>query len=136
MRNHIVKLSIEHDKEMPNGQTKKVSEWYLSENIEDLWEAEKKAFEFFNENCTVNSIARLPESYKEIVNEDEKKIYIASIVQEQTDDNGNPKEFKYNVFVRADNITEAHNIMNEYLKQGLSDMTLITLKKTKYVQLL
>lgn len=52
------------------------------------------------------------------------------------DDEGEEKELKYNLFVRASDLTESHTIMQDYLAQGLEDMRLDSLVKTKIVDLL
>lgn len=137
MKNHIVLLSVEIEKTTNKGETKRVNETYLAQYIDVLTEAEKRALELFNGDCDVNSIKRLPESYKEIVNEHEDKpFYLATLVALSIDDEGNEKELRYKVYVRADDINEAHTLMKDYISQGLDDMKLEELKKTRIINLL
>jgi hypothetical protein len=71
----------------------------------------------------------------EFVNEkqsDDDYIYYATIASLFLDEkNGKEKETRYNVAVYAKDIDEANKFVNEYMKQGLNDMKLISLKRTK-----
>jgi hypothetical protein len=42
----------------------------------------------------------------------------------------------YPVALFAETIDSAKDIANEYIKQGLSDMTLVAIKKTKFIDLI
>lgn len=137
MKNHIVQLTIEREVTTAKGELKRKQESYLAQNIEVLSQAEQRALELYNGDCDVNTIKRLPESYKEIVNEQEDKPFFrATVVETSIDDEGEEKELKYNLFVRAYDLTEAHTIMQDYLAQGLEDMRIDCLVKTKIVDLL
>lgn len=137
MKNHIVQLTLEREVTTSKGELKRRQETYLAQNIEVLSQAEERALELYNGDCDVNTIKRLPESYKEIVNEQEDKPFFrATVVETSMDDEGEEKELKYNLFVRASDLTEAHTIMQDHLAQGLEDMRLDSLVKTKIVDLL
>lgn len=137
MKNHIVQLTLEREKTTAKGEIKRVQETYLAQHIEVLAEAEKRALELFCGDCDVNTIKRLPESYKEIVNEyEEKPFFRATIVETSLNDEGEEKELRYNLFVRASDLTEAHAIMQDHLSQGLEDMRLDSLSKTKIIDLI
>lgn len=137
MKNHIVQLTLEREKTTAKGEIKRVQETYLAQHIEVLTEAEKRALEYYGGDCDVNTIKRLPESYKEIVNEHEDKPFFrATIVETTLNDEGDEKELKYNLFVRASDLTEAHTIMQDHLSQGLEDMRLDSLTKTKIINLI
>ena len=137
MKNHIVQLTLEREVTTPKGEIKRKQETYLAQHIEVLSQAEQRALELYNGDCDVNTIKRLPESYKEIVNEQEDKPFFrATVVETSMDDEGEEKELKYNLFVRASDLTEAHTIMQDHLAQGLEDMRLDSLVKTKIVDLL
>lgn len=137
MRNHIVILSVEREKTTPKGELKRTNETYLAQHVEVLAEAEKRVLEYHAGNCDVNSVKRLPENYKEIINENEEKpFFLATLTSVYINEDGSEKELRYKVYVRADNITEAHSIMSEYIRQGLEDMQLQELKKTKIISLI
>lgn len=51
-------------------------------------------------------------------------------------DNGDEKEMKYTVLVCAKDITEANNLMQDYMRQGLEDMRLDAIQKTKILDIL
>lgn len=137
MKNHIVQLTLEREVTTPKGETKRKQETYLAQHIEVLSEAEQRALELYNGDCDVNTIKRLPESYKEIVNEQgDKPFFRATIVETYIDDQGEEKELKYNLFVRASDLTEAHTTMQHHLSQGLESMRLDSLVKTKIIDLL
>ena len=75
---------------------------------------------------------------KEIVNEDEEKehYFKATIIDTFTADNGKEKELRYYVLIRADNIGEATAKANEYMRQGLENMKIEGLVKTRILELL
>lgn len=53
-----------------------------------------------------------------------------------TDENGNEKENKYYNLVCAKDITEANRLMQEHMRQGLEDMRLDAIQKTKIIDLI
>lgn len=106
-----------------------------------LWaEAETEMLKYYNyENDVVGmAISKV----MEVVNEptDAEKmdmfIYRAVIASIYTDDDGNEKEMKYPVLLWAKNIDEAMGVVNNYLRQGLEDMSLVSITKTKIVEVI
>ena len=69
-------------------------------------------------------------------NDDEQSIYYATIESLFVDDNGNEKATRYIVGMFAKSIDEANRITNEYMKQGLADLVLVGIRKTKIVDLI
>jgi hypothetical protein len=63
-------------------------------------------------------------------------VYRAVIASIYTDDDDNEKEMKYPVLLWAKNIEEAMNVVNDYLRQGLEDMSLVSITKTKIVEVI
>lgn len=119
------------------GNDKNINEDYLCD-VELHGEAEMKGFELFNGECDVTSVKRLP-ALREFVNEEpeyDTDIFMATLIDTFTDEDGNESETKYNVAVYAKEINEAAKLLNEYLKQGLADLTLVCVKKTKIVALI
>lgn len=121
-----------------DGTEKEVNERYITDCL-TFAEAEQKGMEAYSDYNTDGDVVAVKRSnVKEIVNENEEKqhYFKATIVDIFTDDNGNEKELKYYVLIRADNLTEATSKANDYLRQGLSDMRLDGIVKTNILELL
>lgn len=135
-----IKLKVE--KENSKGEMKEVVEHFITD-VELFAEAEAKGLERYNGdcdeyngNCDVISITR--SKVIEIVNEKEegKPFYKATLIDIFIDDNGNEKETKYYNLVCAKDITEANRLMQEHMRQGLNDMRLDGIVKTKIMDLI
>lgn len=128
-----IKLKVE--KENSKGEMKEVIEHFITDVVL-FAEAEKKGLEQYNGNCDVISITR--SNVVEIVNEKEedKPFYKATLIDIFIDDNGNEKETKYYNLVCAKDITEANRLMQEHMRQGLNDMRLDGIVKTKIMDLI
>ena len=121
-----------------DGTEKEVNERYITDCL-TFAEAELKGMEAYSADNTDGDVVAVKRSnVKEIVNENEEKqhYFKATIVDIFTDDNGNEKELKYYVLIRADNLTEATSKANDYLRQGISDMRLDGIVKTNILELL
>ena len=121
-----------------DGTEKEVNERYITDCL-TFAEAEQKGMEAYSADNTDGDVVAVKRSnVKEIVNENEDKqhYFKATIVDTFIDDNGNEKELKYYVLIRADNLTEATSKANDYLRQGLSDMRLDGIVKTNILELL
>ena len=121
-----------------DGTEKEVTERYITD-CETFAEAEQKGMEAYSADNTDGDVVAVKRSnVKEIVNENEEKqhYFKATIVDTFTDDNGNEKELKYYVLIRADNLTEATAKANEYMRQGLEDLRLDGIVKTNILELL
>lgn len=134
-----IKLKVE--KENSKGEMKEVIEHFITD-VELFAEAEANGLEQYNRleqyngNCDVFSITR--SNVVEIVNEKEegKPFYKATLIDIFIDDNGNEKETKYYNLVCAKDITEANRLMQEHMRQGLNDMRLDGIVKTKIIDLI
>ena len=121
-----------------DGTEKEVNERYITDCL-TFAEAEQKGMEAYSADNTDGDVVAVKRSnVKEIVNENEEKehYFKATIVDTFIDDNGKEKELKYYVLIRADNLTEATAKANEYMRQGLQDMRLDGIVKTKILELL
>lgn len=127
-----IKLKVE--KENSKGEMKEVIEHFITD-VELFAEAEAKGLEQYVD-CDVISITR--SKAVEIVNEKEedKPFYKATLIDIFIDDNGNEKETKYYNLVCAKDITEANRLMQEHMRQGLNDMRLDGIVKTKIMDLI
>ena len=121
-----------------DGTEKEVNERYITDCL-TFAEAEQKGMEAYSADNTDGDVVAVKRSnVREIVNENEEKqhYFKATIVDTFTDDNGNEKELKYYVLIRADNLTEATAKANEYMRQGLEDLRLDGIVKTNILELL
>lgn len=129
------KISYEQD-------GKAVKEQYIIEHAELFGEVESKLYEEFGNfpNFSVVSI-KTNNKIREVINEkpsddDECKIFYATIVDFFTDDNGKVKEIPYIVAAFAHDMTEAKAAVDQYMRMGLEDMELVAIKETKYLEVL
>lgn len=127
-----IKLKVE--KENSKGEMKEVIEHFITD-VGLFAEAEAKGLEQYVD-CDVISITH--SKVVEIVNEKEedKPFYKATLIDIFIDDNGNEKETKYYNLVCAKDITEANRLMQEHKRQGLKDMRLDGIVKTKIIDLI
>lgn len=128
-----IKLKV--DKENGKGEMKEVVEHFITD-VGFFAEAEANGLEQYNGNCNIISITR--SKVIEIVNEKEegKPFYKATLIDIFIDYNGNEKETKYYTLVCAKDITEANRLMQEHMRQGLNDMRLDGIVKTKIMDLI
>ena len=122
------------------GNDKSITEAFFIENCTSWADAEDKMLAYFNSENEVVGMAI--SKVLEVVNtptQEEKMdmfVYRAVIASIYTDDDGNEKEMKYPVLLWAKNIDEAMNVVNNYLRQGLEDMSLVSITKTKIVEVI
>lgn len=120
-----------------NGATIKEKHEVLVDNCEFFAEAEKKASdEFINDGYGDVEVTNMKRSnIMEFANSpqggDDENIYTATIVSIFVEENGKEKETKYNVGVFAKSVNEATSIVQQYMKMGLQDMRLVSVKETK-----
>lgn len=109
----------------------------LVDNCEFFAEAEKKALdEFIYAGVGDVEVTNMKRSnIMEFVNSpqggNDKNIYTATIVSIFVEENGKEKETKYHVGVFAKSVNEATSIVQQYMKMGLLDMRLVSVKETK-----
>lgn len=120
------------------GVDKPVTEKIIVKDINLFSEAEFAAMQEYNGEADV--VAMKISKIKEFVNSrsnDEEDIYFVTIEDLFVDgDTGEVKSMLYPVALFAETIDSAKDIANEYIKQGLSDMTLVAIKKTKFIDLI
>jgi len=119
------------------GFDKSVTEKYYTENKEFLAESEQALMEFWNGECEVTSVKQ--SKIREFVNDrldDEQDIYLCTIESVFIDENEEEKSTKYVVGLFAKSIEEATRIVIEYMKMGIEDMSLTSIKRTKIVELI
>lgn len=127
-------IRLKVTKDTPKGE-KEVTERYLTD-CGLFAEAETKGLEMYNGACDVVAISR--SAVREIVNPDEKgkrAYYRATLADIFTEDDGTEKEQKYPVLIAADTVAEATHMAEEYMRQGLQDMRLDGVVKTKILDI-
>ena len=120
-----------------NGNDKKVNEKFIVNNCELCSEVERKLLEEYNGE---NDVTLIKESnLTEFVNEradDEQFVFLSKLESTFVGVEGEEKVTTYSVALFANDMEEAHNIMNNYSKQGLDDLKIVSIKKTKIVDLI
>lgn len=99
-------------------------------------EAAKKVIEIVGTGMDIEEV-KLMKNIKPAINErysEYNKLYIIKIAEDILQDDGiQVKTIKYELPVFANNSNELHNIVNEYIKQGLENMRLTTISETKWI---
>lgn len=122
------------------GNDKSITEAFFIENCTSWADAEDKMLAYFNSENEVVGMAI--SKVLEVVNtptQEEKMdmfVYRAVIASVYTDDEGNEKEMKYPVLLWAKSIDEAMTTVKGYIQQGLEDMSLVSITKTKIVEVI
>lgn len=129
-------FTVKTNKVMSNSKEKEVKEQYIIDK-ELFAEVELSALSLINNKGDVTDIFRSP--IKEIVNtrqKDTDDIYKAKIISTFTDDNGVEKKNNYFVLCFASGIEAANNTFKNYMLQGMDDMVLDSISKTKILDLI
>ena len=124
------------------GATIKEKHEVLVDNCEFFAEAEQKVLDEFiyagTGDVEVTNMKR--SNIMEFANShqggDDENIYTATIVSIFVEESGKEKETKYHVGVFAKSVNEATSIVQQYMKMGLQDMRLVSVKETKIEQVL
>lgn len=131
----LYEITTKVKKLQEDGSEKDVAERYITdcELFAEAEHAGMHSYADYNQEGDVIAIKR--SNVREIVNPSDNKEYYykAKIVTKTIDDNGNEKGQKYYVLIRADSLIEATNKANEYMKQGLDDMSLDGMVKTSLI---
>lgn len=122
-----------------DGTEKDTSERYITD-CETFAEAEERAMISYSYDNTDGDVIAIKRSnVREIVNENEAKehYFKATIVDTFIDDKTEKeKELRYYVLIRANDLGEATAKANEYMRQGLGNMKIEGLVKTRILELL
>ena len=120
-----------------NGATIKEKHEVLVDNCKLFADAEQKAlYEFIYAGVGDVDVTNMKRSnIMEFANSpqggDDENIYTATIVSIFVEENGKEKETKYHVGVFAKSVNDATSIIQQYMKMGLQDMRLVSVKETK-----
>lgn len=130
-------VKVQFSKLNENGATIKEKHEVLVDNCEFFAEAEKKAKNWFiydgfgDVDVTNMKRSNIMEFANSPQGGDDENIYTATIVSIFVEDSGKEKETKYHVGVFAKSVNEATSIVQQYMKMGLQDMRLVSVKETK-----
>lgn len=119
------------------GIDKEINERYLVENKVFCAESEATMLEYWNAECEVTSVKQ--SKIMEFVNKrdnDEQEIYLSEVESIFVDDDGEEKATKYVVGLFSTSVEEATYMMKKYMMQGIQDMRLVSVKRTKIADLL
>lgn len=135
----IYEGTIKYETITKNGNTKTIRESYLIENAETFSEAEITLLKIGIESSVDIDVVSLKRSkIKEIANHGFKlktPMFLATLTDVFTDENGNEKEINYDIAFFAPNIQEAHNFIIYYTEQGYC-MEMRSLKQAKFIDVL
>ena len=120
------------------GNDRNVKENLILEYAGSFADAEQIGYDYGSGLTAIDVVSIKRSKLKEIINEqpsgDETcKIYIAQIVDHFVDmETEETKDIKYSVALFAHDMKEAHQAIEQYMKQGLEDMDLVGIKETKF----
>ena len=123
-----------YERETPKGEMKQVSELYLFD-AELVSECEAKMLEEIPES-EVTCVCR--SKIIEIINENVRDgaFYKAKITETSVNEDGSESSKSYMVLCNAENLPKATVLFQEYIKQGLENMELTNITKTKIIDIL
>lgn len=121
-----------------NGNDKSVTERYILNDIDTFTEAETKLSCEFAPLTALDVTAIRRSQLKEIANgreSDDEQIYIATLQDVFTDDEGNEKYTEYKVALFALSMDDAYAKTKAQVQQGY-DLSIVGIRKTKFIDAL
>ena len=116
---------------------KEVTERFIVKGVELFAEAEATMLADFSNECNVIAIKQ--SKIKDIINsrmDDEEDVYYAPLEQYYISETGDEKSTKTDVALFAKDMTDAKSKLDAYLKQGLQDMSIFKITKTKFLDVI
>lgn len=133
----IYEASVQYTGRDNDGNDVTVREKYVLEDEPSFSSVEERLYKIFSDkDFDVTAIKR--SKIKEIANHrvgQEDLMWIAEVQDVFHDDAGNEKYMKYKILFYSRTFDTAKTFITEYIKQGY-DMTLISLKLTKFIDVL
>lgn len=117
-----------------NGKQKSVNEVFLTDALH-FADAGYKVIQEIGTEAEVTDVS-LMKNLKPAINEqrdEEDKLFIIKIAEEQIQEDGDYKTVKYSLPAFAKDSLELQSIAQDYLKQGLENMRLTTISETKWI---
>lgn len=120
------------------GNDKVVKVKFMVNNCETFASAECTGYEYLDGQTDLDIVSIKRSNVKDIINHRttaDERIFLAEVVDTQTNDEGEEVELVYKVLLYAKDTNDALSKVNEYLKQGFN-MTVDSIKKTKFEEIL
>lgn len=131
----VVSRRIVIDKK--TGNDKSVTEKFIVKDEELCAGAEQRMLEYYNGENECILVKQC--GIREIINErsdETQSVYLATIEEVFVGDEGSEKTSKYVLALFSGNIEEATQFTSDFLKQGLEDFRLISMKRTKIIDII
>lgn len=116
---------------------KEVTERFIVKGVELFAEAEATMLAEYQNECNVVAVKQ--SKIKDIVNsrmDENEDIYYATLEQYYISETGDEKSTKTDVALFAKDMTDAKSKLDAYLKQGLQDMSIFKITKTKFLDVI
>lgn len=117
------------------GNDRNVKENLVSLNATSFAEAEEIGYKYGDGLTDIDVISIKRSKIKEVLNERSSSIDLiwqAELMTLFYDDEGNEKQIKYKTILFAETFDSAKAFVTEYMRQGYDDMSLVSLKLTKF----
>ena len=117
------------------GKEKNVLETYFTEAIH-FAEAGMKVINKLGKDIEIEDVCMM-KSFKPAANEyyENSKIFAVKVAEDVFQDDGTIKTVKYALPAFAKSSDEVHQIMKDYISQGLENMRITTISETKWIWL-
>lgn len=116
---------------------KEVTERFIIKGVALFAEAEATMLAEFDNNCNVVAIKQ--SKVMDILNsrmDEEQDIYYATLESFYMSESGDEKSSKSDVALFAHDMTDAKDKIDSYVKQGLEDMSIFKITKTKFLDVI
>lgn len=121
------------------GNDRNVKENLVLLNATSFAEAEEIGYKYGDGLTDIDVVSIKRSKIKEVLNERSKEtdlIWQAELMTLFCDDEGNEKQIKYKTILFAETFDSAKAFISEYMRQGYDDMSLVSLKLTKFINVL
>lgn len=116
---------------------KEVTERFIIKGVALFAEAEAAMLAEFDNKCNVVAIKQ--SKVLDILNsrmDEEQDIYYATLESFYINESGDEKSSKSDVALFANDMTDAKDKIDSYVKQGLEDMSIFKITKTKFLDVI
>lgn len=116
---------------------KEVTERFIIKGVALFAEAEATMLSEFDNKCNVVAIKQ--SKVMDILNsrtDEEQDIYYATLESFYMSESGDEKSSKSDVALFAHDMTDAKEKLDSYMKQGLQDMSIFKIAKTKFLDVI
>lgn len=121
-----------------NGDDKQVKERFICEKNDSFSDVESMLYEMYGDLTGFEVVDIKRSKLKEVANKrenDKQHIFIATLVDVFSDDEGNEKEMKYDVAFHSETMDTAYSFIKKYASQGYN-MSIDKIKKSGFSEVL